>query len=87
VKIICFDEDSDTLAGIAAGDIYGTVVQKPLKIGWQAIVSMDEYLRGDKTQLSDGKILTSSRVLTKDDVAFFQEQRKTMLLKLQDQRP
>jgi ribose transport system substrate-binding protein len=87
VKIICFDEDSDTLAGIAAGDIYGTVVQKPLKIGWQAIVSMDKYLRGDKTQLSDGKILTSSRVLTKDDVAFFQEQRKTMLLKLQDQRP
>ena len=87
VKIICFDEDSDTLAGIAAGDIYGTVVQKPLKIGWQAIVSMDKYLRGDKTQLADGKILTSSRVLTKDDVAFFQEERKTMLLKLQDQRP
>jgi ribose transport system substrate-binding protein len=87
VKIVCFDEDSDTLAGIAAGDIYGTVVQKPLKIGWQVIVSMDKYLRGDKTQLADGKILTSSRVLTKDDVAFFQEERKTMLLKLQDQRP
>ena len=33
VKIVCFDEDSDTLAGIAAGDIYGTIVQKPLNIG------------------------------------------------------
>jgi hypothetical protein len=48
---------------------------------------MDKYLRGDKTQLADGKILTSSRVLTKDDVAFFQEERKTMLLKLQGQPP
>ena len=25
VKIVCFDEDSDTLAGITAGEIYGTV--------------------------------------------------------------
>jgi ribose transport system substrate-binding protein len=79
VKIICFDEDSDTLAGIAAGDIYGTVVQKPLKIGWQAIVSMDKYLRGDKTQLSGGKILIPAHVVTKDNVAAFQASLKAIL--------
>src|SRR5580692_10746107 len=29
VKIVCFDEDSQTLSGVAAGDIFGTVVQQP----------------------------------------------------------
>jgi len=79
VKIVCFDEDSDTLAGIAAGDIYGTVVQKPLKIGWQAIVSMDKYLRGDKTQLSGGKILIPAHAVTKDNIAAFQASLKVIL--------
>ena len=46
-----------TLAGIVAGDIYGTVVQRPLRDRLQAVVSMDRYLRGDKKQLADGKIL------------------------------
>jgi len=87
VKIVCFDEDNDTLAGVAAGDIYGTVVQKPLQIGWQTIVRMDKYLHGDKTQLADGKILTSSRPLLKDDIAYFQEERKAMLLEQKGQHP
>ena len=71
VKIVCFDDDSDTLAGIAAGDIYGTIVQKPLEIGWQTIVRMEKYLRGDRTQLASGKILVTSRALTKDDIVSF----------------
>ena len=80
VKIVCFDEDSDTLAGIADGDIYGTIVQKPLQIGWQAIVRMDKYLRGDKTQLAGGKILIPSRTLTnKEEVIEFQASRKGLL--------
>jgi ribose transport system substrate-binding protein len=87
VKIVCFDADSDTLAGIAAGDIYGSIVQKPLQIGWQAIVRMDKYLRGDKTQLAGGKILLSSRVLTQDDIAAYQDERKNMLPELKGQRP
>jgi ribose transport system substrate-binding protein len=86
VKIVCFDEDSDTLAGIAAGDIYGTIVQKPYEFGYQAIMRMDKYLRGDKTQLSDGKILIPSRALTKDDVAAFQASRK-VILHIQTERP
>ena len=48
VKIVCFDEDSETLAGIAAGDIYGTIVQKPFSIGRQTIFGMDKYLHGDR---------------------------------------
>ena len=79
VKIVCFDEDSDTLAGIAAGDICGTIVQKPYEFGRQAIIRMDKYLRGDKTQLSGGKILIPAHAVTKDNVASFQASLKVIL--------
>ena len=79
VKIVCFDENSDTLAGIAAGDIYGTVVQKPIEMGYQTITRMDKYLRGDKTQLAAGKILLLSRTVTKDNVESFQATQKSFL--------
>ena len=87
VKIVCFDDESATLAGIAAGDIYGTLVQKPLEIGWQTIVRMDKYLRGDKTQLAGGKILITSRPVTKDEVGEFQAGQRGLLSHLQDERP
>jgi ribose transport system substrate-binding protein len=86
VKIVCFDASSDTLAGIAAGDIYGTIVQMPYNFGYQTILRMEKYLRGDKTQLAEGKILLPSRALTKDKVEEFQAWRKTLLLKLKDEQ-
>lgn len=76
VKIVCFDDNGDTLAGIVAGDIHGTVAQKPFQIGKQTIVQMDKYLRGDKTQLSSAGIFTASRTLTKTNVdSYIAEQR------------
>ena len=87
VKIVCFDDESDTLAGIATGDIYGTVVQKPLQIGWQTIVRMDKYIHGDKSQLAGGKILLPSQTVTKDDLVEFQNWRKTLLLQLKEEHP
>ena len=46
VKIVCFDENAETLEGVAAGDIYGTVVQQPYEFGKQAITRMAQYLNG-----------------------------------------
>jgi ribose transport system substrate-binding protein len=60
VKIVCFDDDSETLDGIAAGDIYGTVVQLSTRIGYETVSRMDKYLAGDKTQLSQGSLLFNS---------------------------
>lgn len=37
VKIIAFDEDKETLAGIDSGAIYGTVVQNPHDFGYESI--------------------------------------------------
>ena len=61
VKIVCFDDEEDTLAGIASGDIYGTVVQNPFEFGKQSVTRMEKYLKGDKTQL-DGKMVPFSLV-------------------------
>ena len=60
VKIVCFDDDPETLEGVATGDIYGTVVQLSTRIGYEAITHMDKYLSGDKTQLSQGRLLFKS---------------------------
>ncbi len=78
VKIVCFDDEADTLAGIAAGDIYGTVVQNPFEFGKQSVTRMEKYLKGDKTQL-DGKMFIPTRDIKKDNVADYQAEVKKIL--------
>jgi ribose transport system substrate-binding protein len=79
VKIVCFDEDADTLAGVASGDIYGTVVQQPYEFGKQAIMRMDKYLHGDKSQLADGKMFVPTQALKKNTVGAFTDNLKKIL--------
>ena len=79
VKIVCFDFDSETLAGVAAGEIYGTIVQKPYTIGRQTIIGMEKYLHGDKTQLAAGKVFIPTKAVIKDNVAVLQNTLKTLL--------
>jgi ribose transport system substrate-binding protein len=79
VKIVCFDEDADTLAGVASGDIYGTVVQQPYEFGKQAITRMDKYVHGDKTQLAGGKMYVPTQALKKDTVGAFADNLKKIL--------
>jgi len=71
VIIICFDEEDETLAGVAAGDIYGTVVQQPYEFGRQAITKMAKYLGGDKTALAGGQQIVPTLNIKKDNVAEF----------------
>jgi ribose transport system substrate-binding protein len=79
VKIVCFDENAETLEGVASGDIYGTVVQQPYEFGKQAILRMSRYLRGDKEALAGGKQIIPTRDVTKGDVADFQAKLKSIL--------
>jgi ribose transport system substrate-binding protein len=87
VKIVCFDDNSDTLAGIAAGNIYGTIAQNPFQIGKQAIVSMEKYLRGDAKSLAGTNIFTSSRALTRDNVKHYIAEQKSISFYLKDEHP
>jgi len=81
VKIICFDEEDETLAGVASGEVFATVVQQPFEFGHQAIVRMAHYLRGDKSALAGGREIIPTRDITKANVAEFQSQLKTLLSK------
>lgn len=72
VKIVCFDDDSATLEGIADGDIYGTVVQISTRIGYETISRMDKYLGGDKSQLSASNVLFKSLAVNKGMVESMQ---------------
>jgi len=79
VKIVCFDEEAETLNGIAQGFIHGTVVQQPYEFGKQAISRMAAHLRGDTVALSGGKQLIPTLSIRKDNVADFQARLKKLL--------
>lgn len=64
VKIIGFDEDFDTLAGIRDGRIVGTVVQDPFMYGYKAVEVLAAVAKGDKSKLMKDAI--PYRVVTKD---------------------
>jgi ribose transport system substrate-binding protein len=68
VKIVCFDDNSDTLNGIVAGDIYGTIAQKPFQVGKQTVVHMHSYLRSDRSKAPEAQIFTPARALTQENV-------------------
>jgi ribose transport system substrate-binding protein len=71
VKVICFDEEEQTLAGVASGEVYGTVVQQPYEFGKQAITKMAKYLGGDKSALAGGQQIVPTLSIKKDNVAEF----------------
>jgi ribose transport system substrate-binding protein len=79
VKIICFDEETDTLAGVADGAIFGTVVQQPYEFGRQAITRMAKHLSGDTAALAGGKQIVPTLAIKRDNVAEFTARLKKLL--------
>lgn len=72
VKIIAFDEEDETLAGIKDGSIFGTVVQQPYEFGYQAIQLMSKWLAGDKSGIPASKqLFVPTLVIKKDTVEEF----------------
>jgi ribose transport system substrate-binding protein len=73
VKIVCFDEEDDTLAGVKSGDIYATVVQQPFEFGHLSMLDMAKALSGDKSFIPDSKqIFVPTLAIKKDNVDDFQ---------------
>ena len=74
VKIICFDEADETLAGVKSGEIFGTVVQQPFEFGYQAIKMMRSIMNGDKSGIPASKqVFVPTLVIKKDSVDDFQK--------------
>jgi ribose transport system substrate-binding protein len=55
VKIIAFDEDDETLTGVKAGTIVGTVVQQPFEFGYQSVTLLEKALKGDRSGIPASK--------------------------------
>jgi ribose transport system substrate-binding protein len=55
VRIICFDEEDETLQGVKEGAIHATVVQQPFEFGYRSIELMAKVLGGDKSVIPASK--------------------------------
>jgi len=79
VKIICFDEEDETLAGVKEGSIYATVVQQPFEFGYQSVKVMAQILGGDKSVIPANKqINVPTLIIKKDGVEEFQKKINTL---------
>lgn len=69
IKVVCFDDEPETLAAIEAGEIYGTVAQQPFEYGYQTVQMAGKILRGDRSTVPDNKtILIPTVVIQQKDV-------------------
>ncbi|HJU43983.1 MAG TPA: sugar-binding protein [Vicinamibacterales bacterium] len=72
VRIVAFDEDDQTLAGIKEGAIYATVVQQPYEFGYQAIKLMAQAVRGDRSFIPESKqIIVPTQIVNRANVDEF----------------
>jgi ribose transport system substrate-binding protein len=82
IKLVSFDEQDDTLAGIAAGTVHGTVSQQPFKYGYESVRILAALARGDRSVLPEGGVLeVPTVVVRKDNVEDF----KTKLAEMKAQ--
>jgi ribose transport system substrate-binding protein len=73
VKIVCFDAEDETLAGIKSGEIYGTIVQQPFEFGRLSMLNLAKVVGGDKSVIPDSKqIFIPTLAITKDKVDEYQ---------------
>lgn len=69
IKIVCFDDENETLEGIKDGSIYGTVAQQPYEYGYKAVQLTAKVLQGDRSVIPGNKIIyIPTIVVTKENV-------------------
>ncbi len=57
IKIVCFDDEPETLSAIKDGAIFGTVAQQPFEYGYQAVKSAEQILKGDRSVIPTNKTI------------------------------
>lgn len=80
IKIVCFDDDQETLDGIKAGSITGTVAQQPFEYGYQTIQLAGKILGGDRSVVPESKkIYVPTIVVQKDNVEEYANKKNQLL--------
>ncbi|HOJ33993.1 MAG TPA: sugar-binding protein [Candidatus Hydrogenedentes bacterium] len=57
VKIVCFDEEEETLQGVKDGHIFGTIVQQPFEFGYESVRLLVDLAKGDKSRIPPNKAI------------------------------
>lgn len=79
IKIVSFDEDDRSLAGIVEGSIYGTTVQNPYEYGHKSVEILAALARGDDSLIpEDGFIDIPARNIRRDNVDEFWSELKRL---------
>jgi ribose transport system substrate-binding protein len=72
VRIVAFDEDDETLTGVKAGAIVGTVVQQPYEFGYQSITLLATVLKGNRSGIPPGRqVFIPTQVIRQNNVDEF----------------
>ncbi len=80
VKIVAFDEEPATLAGVKDGTVVGTIVQQAYEWGYLSMIAMAKYVEGKKSVIpADGRIILPTRIIDKDNVDAYWTELKAML--------
>lgn len=79
VQIVCFDEETDTLAGLKSGLIFSTIVQQPFEFGYQSMKMLAEVVGGDSSHIpADKRVIIPTKVIDKSNVAEFETNLKEL---------
>jgi ribose transport system substrate-binding protein len=65
IKLVGFDSSPKLVAGLASGQIDGLVLQDPFNIGYLAVKTMVQHIRGEKVP---DRIDTGARLVTKENM-------------------
>ncbi|NIA14266.1 MAG: substrate-binding domain-containing protein [Nitrospiraceae bacterium] len=72
VKIVCFDEEEETLQGVKDGHIAGTIVQQPFEFGYQSVKLLNALAQGDRSAVPENqRIIVPVKTITPDTVDAF----------------
>ncbi len=80
VKIVCFDDDPKTLAGIKEGAIFGTIAQQPYQYGYQVVQMVAKILQGDRSLIPETKkIIIPTITVQRDNLEQFKDKNAQLL--------
>jgi ribose transport system substrate-binding protein len=79
VKIVCFDEEEETLQGVKNGYISGTIVQQPFEFGYQSVKLLAALAKSDRSAIPPNmQIFIPVKTITHENVDEFWAQLKKL---------
>lgn len=80
IKVLCFDEDAETLQAIRDGVILSTVVQQPFEFGYQTVKLMVAYLeKGEAALPEGGTVNIPVQIIDRESVDEFEKNLKALM--------